>query len=573
MAVLAFENLSTQRELDWAGAVAPSVLSYETVGAAKLLLVAGSGKHDLSTLRATEVLRGHYQVEGERLRLVAELRDVMSNQVVRRFEESGKLADGPMPLLDGLSRELADGVTRPFPYSNRAAVEKFGAALLEIDPAKRADMAEAAFGMDPKLTAAAMEAAETRLARGDGAGALRVLEAVTASGAASPAPARLLLAFFKRDASGMRSALEQAVAESPRNTDLMRELGELTGRLGEHGESQKWFRKALELEPQFTGLWNLLAYSQAYGGDFKGALESAAQYRKLGVQDPNSFDSSGEILWMAGRFEESAKDFLAAQERDPLFLGGLEFAKAAFARLMAGDRTGADQVFARYLESRRAAADPIVDLRQAHWLYLSGRRQQAMEALQKVVGAGGELGARASAFGAVWLAQQGRKEEAQKAAAAGRAMARTPGSLNMAGVAALLASPGASAEEWQKRAAAAFNAQAPAAVTVGGLAYALFLDRHYKESAALFARLMEGLNPGLADEMRALLAGSLVQAGEDGKAAQILSRWPLPPAPGESMFASLWFPDVIEWRARAVEKTGGQGADTLRSLHRTVAGQ
>lgn len=570
VAVLAFENLSTRPDLDWAGALAPGVIAAQTMGAAKFF-VAAAGKHDLGALRAVKVLRGYYQVEGSTLRLRATLHDLETNRAARDFNEAGSLEQGPLPLLDRLSRQLA-GQPRPYPHSNSAAVAALGAALLEPDAARRAEKAEAAWKMDPKLVPAAMEAAQARLGIGDAAGAVRVLEAAipAAQDASTTSQARLLLAFLKRDPGQMKVALEQAVAQSPRNTDLLRELGELEGRLGHHADSQKWFRAALALEPRFTGLWNLLAYSQAYAGDFDAALASTAEYRKLGAADPNSFDSTGEIGWMAGRFTESAQAFLTAQEKDPLFLGGQEFAKAAFARLLAGDAAGADQVFSRYIESRRAAADPIVDLRQAHWLYLSGRPREAIELASKIAASGGEPGARAAAFLAVWLAQQDRKDDAQKAAQQARSIARSPGSVNMAGIAALLASPAASPAEWQKRTAAAFSPQAPASVTAGAMAYSLFLDRHYREAASVFERLLETVNPATADEVRALLAGSAVLGGDASRAAALLARWPLPPTPGESLFATLWFPHVIDWRARTLEKTNPQAAASLQSLYRSI---
>lgn len=569
--VLPFDNLSTSPELEWIGVFAPLAITTETMGAERMLAIPATGAFDLARVRATRALRGYYQVEGSRLHVHATLTDVRTAKTLRTFHHSGALSEGPLPVMDALSRDLA-GRARPYPSSNRTAVADLGNALLVSDPATRAQMLEAAWRKDSSLSDAALEAAQARLASGDSASAVKLLQAV-AAGADSPqaTQARILLA---RDSASLQSALEQAVRYSPRNADFLSQLGQIATRNRDYAAAETWFRKALAVEPDFAGLWNMLSYAQAYAGRTQEALISVERLRAAAPQDPNSYDSGGEINWMAGHFDQAYKRFLDAQQKEPLFQGGLEFAKAAFSRLMAGDIAGADQLFDKYLESRRAAADPIVDLRHAHWMYLTNRKQQAFEEAAKIQAAGGELASRAASFQAIWMLQEKRKPEAQAMAAAARALARSPGSAGMATIAGLLASPSAPPAQWQARARALFPPNTPPNISQAALAYALFLDGHYQPAATLLEGVVKASSPSVVDEPQALLAGAALQSGDAARAAQSLVRWPLPPIPGESVFASMWFPGVIEWRAKVIEQTKGPAAAVpFFSIYNAIVGR
>ena len=75
---------------------------------------------------------------------------------------------------------------------------------------------------------------------------------------------------------------------------------------------------------------------------------------------PAGYDTMGEINWLAGRFSEAEKNFLEAQQKQPQFLEGLEFSKAAFARFLAGDMAGADELFTKFGRASGTFKDPNV---------------------------------------------------------------------------------------------------------------------------------------------------------------------------------------------------------------------
>ena len=86
-----------------------------------------------------------------------------------------------------------------------------------------------------------------------------------------------------------------------------------------------------------------------YAHDVAGARAAFEKYQSLvGAADVNPIDSMGEIYFNNGDFASAEKSFLEAQQKNPAaFAGGRELLKAAEARLMTGDLSGADGLFER----------------------------------------------------------------------------------------------------------------------------------------------------------------------------------------------------------------------------------
>jgi tetratricopeptide (TPR) repeat protein len=77
--------------------------------------------------------------------------------------------------------------------------------------------------------------------------------------------------------------------------------------------------KALDIDPDFAPALNNLAYLHGRDHEFKEALESMDRYAALLPKEPNPQDSYGEILRMAGRFNEALDHYRAALAIDPSF--------------------------------------------------------------------------------------------------------------------------------------------------------------------------------------------------------------------------------------------------------------
>ena len=139
-------------------------------------------------------------------------------------------------------------------------------------------------------------------------------------------------------------ALESLTAATPANANIFAELGEMRFARREFQQAALEYRAAARLDPDEPQTWNELGYALAWAKDLSGAREALAQYQKLAPGDANVLDSEGEVSYLLGDFKSAGEYFEKAAAKNPA-----ELVKAAEARLMMGDRQGADALFAKHL--------------------------------------------------------------------------------------------------------------------------------------------------------------------------------------------------------------------------------
>jgi tetratricopeptide (TPR) repeat protein len=122
-----------------------------------------------------------------------------------------------------------------------------------------------------------------------------------------------------------------------------------------------------------------------------GARRSFEAYGRMPDQGINALDSLGEALFMNGKFQEAAQQFLEAHAKNPAFLGGETLWKAAHARWLGGDRPAADTLAKDFFDQRAKMHDPLLDWHRANWLYETGRRDEAVAVLTNAAPLPGDL--------------------------------------------------------------------------------------------------------------------------------------------------------------------------------------
>jgi tetratricopeptide (TPR) repeat protein len=352
----------------------------------------------------------------------------------------------------------------------------------------------------------------------------------------------VLAARWEGDRVAQRRAWQALVRAAPAEAESFRHLGETELALCRYAEAAKALQQAAARDPFDAWLLNQLGYARSYARDLARAVASLQRYRELRPDEANPLDSLGDVHYYLGHFGEAEKYYLAAWSKDPGFLGGGEPYKAAWARLMQGNRRGADELFEKYIEARRGGGDPSVDLRRAQWEYLAGRQQEAVVRLegQATVAAWVQL--------AVWKLSQGDRAGArERAARAGRA-ARDPASALMARLSQYLAGPEGTAEEWAARAQRAFPEAAQAPLRRSALAYALLLTRQFAAALPLVREIHESTPASANEPANVLLAWALVEAGRAGEVGDLLNTYPAPQPGGEQVFACLSFPRILQLR-------------------------
>lgn len=103
------------------------------------------------------------------------------------------------------------------------------------------------------------------------------------------------------------------------------------------------FGAAIALDSQYGEAYNMLAYSYNRAGDFDGAIRAIDRYIALSPNEPNPFDSRGELYALNGRLEEAAESYRKALSVNPSFEFSLT--NLGFISIYQGDFRRADSCF------------------------------------------------------------------------------------------------------------------------------------------------------------------------------------------------------------------------------------
>jgi Flp pilus assembly protein TadD len=344
---------------------APNIAAIEMAGGARSAATIG----DAYLEKATRFVHGYFTGTANTLRLTVEVEDSASHKMV-----ASEQIDGPvLQSVSALAKRL-EPKAEPFSTSNEAATAAWGRGEFEK-----------AVTLDPEFGTAWLSLIESLARSGDTAGA------IDAAGRALQHPVKsdvaglrieLMRATLQKDSHAEHEALLKLTARvaDPR---LLANLGAIETRAREFALAEGDYKKILAVEPDNAEALNLLGYAYGFQGKISDAEAAYAHYGKLAGQEPNSFDSLGEVYFMNGKFAEAEKAFLRAHELNAALLAGGDLRKAAYARWLAGDLPGADKIFGRYLDFRAKMKDTAIEWQHAAWEYSTGRKDQAMARLQK----------------------------------------------------------------------------------------------------------------------------------------------------------------------------------------------
>jgi tetratricopeptide (TPR) repeat protein len=369
LAIAPFENLSDDAAFNWMGPAISEAVAAQIEGSSTMQPVA------LASPEATGVLRGYFTVAGGRITLKAQRENLRSRRIVRTFTIQGDI----LRVADTLARDLDSGA-RPYETKIPEALK----ALIEGSAAGDAAALERAIALDPGFGTPYLALARLRLVRGERAAFQEVLAKARAQGGRITETRRAELDLLAADADGDGPAQQRALLAlgrlKPADAGIPRRLAMAHTAAHHYDEAVAWYRKATSLDPSSGPTWNQFGYAEAYRKNLQGARSALLEYARMAPRDANPLDSLGEVHYYLGAFADAEQYFLQAYDKAPSFLGGAELYKAARARLMTGDVNGADQVFRRYADARKAARDPLLPYREAQWLTLTGRGRDPVKA-------------------------------------------------------------------------------------------------------------------------------------------------------------------------------------------------
>jgi tetratricopeptide (TPR) repeat protein len=113
--------------------------------------------------------------------------------------------------------------------------------------------------------------------------------------------------------------LEQLVAAYPNDERAHFTAGAFLFGQQDYPKAIEHYKKSVEINPGYSGTWNILGYAYRQLGDYANAEQAFRKYVELIPGDPNPYDSLAELYLKEGKFDDSISN-TQALEIDPNFL-------------------------------------------------------------------------------------------------------------------------------------------------------------------------------------------------------------------------------------------------------------
>lgn len=178
-----------------------------------------------------------------------------------------------------------------------------------------------------------------------------------------------MLDFVKFDATSAERTLNQLITKYPDDKEARTWLAILYAQMDRQEDRRRVLEEILRLDPFYAPAYNELSYLAAYRGDTLAADSLSRRYMELEPDQPNPYDTRGEILELLGRAEEGREAFLESVRVDEGFVIGYQHLVRS--HLRAGDFAGARSALAAFLGTEDEDASVWIRLLSAD-TYVAG---------------------------------------------------------------------------------------------------------------------------------------------------------------------------------------------------------
>jgi tetratricopeptide (TPR) repeat protein len=149
-----------------------------------------------------------------------------------------------------------------------------------------------------------------------------------------------------------------------------------------YGDAIREYRRAIEINPQYSLAYNSLGYAYRPAGENAAAEAAFKQYIALVPNDPNPYDSYAELLMKTGRFDESIVQYRKALAIDPHFGGS--FVGISSDHMFAGRYDAAIAEARAYSAAARNDAERRTALLQLALIHVdAGETEPALRAIEQ----------------------------------------------------------------------------------------------------------------------------------------------------------------------------------------------
>jgi len=283
-------------------------------------------------------LSGRFYQQDGRITIDAELLDVKTGRLIRRETVSGQGMERIFAMVDELSdrvrRNLRGGSEdRQFASVNLAqmttSLEAFRCYSMALENAEKFLHEEAercledAIKADPTFAAGYLRLADIRFNMKKVNEAKEALEKthqyIDKLSDADQSYLQILETQMSGEYRKLIPLLIDALNRYPSNVDLRLQLARYYRAFGNLDKALEEFEIAREIDPNRKIIYNDLAYTYAARGDFANAISYIDKYKELAPDEPNPYDSKGEILMWSGQLDQAIQQFQTALVKWPTF--------------------------------------------------------------------------------------------------------------------------------------------------------------------------------------------------------------------------------------------------------------
>jgi tetratricopeptide (TPR) repeat protein len=122
------------------------------------------------------------------------------------------------------------------------------------------------------------------------------------------------------NAAKQKEYLDQLVAAYPNDERANFALGGYYFGQQDFPQAIQYYKKATELNPNFSSAFNLLGYAYRQNVDYANSEAAFKKYIELIPNDPNPYDSYAELLLKMGKFDDSITQYRKALSIDQNFI-------------------------------------------------------------------------------------------------------------------------------------------------------------------------------------------------------------------------------------------------------------
>ncbi len=425
VAVLYFNNLTQDQSLNWLDTGLTDMLTtnlaqvkgLDVLSTERILGAVQSATKDgksLDPAQAQKVARDAgadayitgalLKVGPTQLRLDVRVQDTASGQILFSDKLEGQDVQAIFGMVDRLTSSIAGNFLPAsdlpakgpeIEQSSTSNVEAYRHYELGMDYSRRFLDVEAirefneAVRLDPQFALAYMRLADQYFLNGDGRQNEEMTKKSEQLQTRLPRYDQLALQAQivgrSRDLEGLVEAFKAEIAEFPRSSGDVASLSGTLSVLGRPEEGVEACRKGLVLDPKNEDILNGLAYNLAESGDINGALAEDDAYLAVRPNDPNPFDTRGDILYDAGRDDEAVAAYRKVIELKPDFNDYVEYLKLAIVYADQRKPDMADAVFQQFSQHALAVQQPYVPGFEAHLQQTRGDFEGALANYRKAV--------------------------------------------------------------------------------------------------------------------------------------------------------------------------------------------